>query len=460
MKKLFLIPFLAIALSLGLQASEQPFPLRQGGTWCVLGDSITHRGTYHQDVELFYLTRYPETPFQVINCGVGGDSARGALRRLGWDCLDHKPSVVSVMLGMNDVNRNLYDATNSPSPEIDRMKADADASYRSNMASLTSLITNSGARLILITPSIFDDKGDLKATNKPGCAAALTRYANDVKTLAAQRGAEVVDFNGPMTVINVSIQKTNASATIVGPDRVHPGSVGHFVMAYEFLKAQKPRALVSLIGVDASTGKSAGCEECRVSGITASPDEVSFTCLEKALPYPVTDEKKPALGLVPFMDEFNREILKVTGLKLGSYQLLIDNTPIRTYTAENLASGVNLSLEQTPQSNQALRVAEIMQKKWDAALKLRNIAAFEYAAWPAPHSASDNNQDSIKVKIDEFLKKNTAEKIAVKGREYLELKPREAEFKKTVSDATSEAYASAKPIPHRFIIKKTASPSS
>jgi hypothetical protein len=160
------------------------------------------------------------------------------------------------------------------------------------------------------------------------------------------------------------------------------------------------------------------------------------------------------------MDEFNREILKVTGLKPGSYQLLIDNTPIRTYTAENLASGVNLSLEQTPQSNQALRVAGIMQKKWDAALKLRNIAAFEYAAWPAPHSASDNNQDSIKVKIDEFLKKNTAEKIAVKGREYLELKPREAEFKKTVSDATSEAYASAKPIPHRFIIKKTASPSS
>jgi lysophospholipase L1-like esterase len=461
MKKFLLIPVLALTCTLGLQATEGSFPFKNGDVWCALGDSITHGGSYHHDVELFYVTRYPENSLKVINCGVGGDTARGALRRLGWDCLDHKPSVVSVMLGMNDVNRNLYDATNAPSPELERLKADADASYRTNMASLTSLITNTGARLILITPSIFDDTGDLKATNKPGCAAALTRYANDVKTLAAQRGAEVVDFNGSMTAINTSIQKTNAAGTIVGADRVHPGPVGHFVMAYEFLKAQKPLARVSLIGVDASTGKPAGCERCDVSDIKAKPDEVSFTCLEKSLPYPVPDEKKPALGLVLLMDELNGEILKVTGLKAGSYQLVIDDIPIRTYTAEKLASGVNISAEQTPQSNQALLVAEILKKKWDAALKLRNIAAFEYAVWPhATHSGSAGEGDLMKGKIQEYLAKNPPEKMVAKSRVYDEIKPQENELKKSLLDATAEAYATAKPTPHRFVIKKieTASP--
>jgi lysophospholipase L1-like esterase len=460
MKKSLLVPVLALACSLSLQATEESFPFKDGDTWCALGDSITHRGTYHQNVELFYVTRYPENSLKAINCGVGGDTARGALRRLGWDCLDYKPSVVSVMLGMNDLSRNLYDATNVPSAEVEGLKASADEAYRTNMASLTSLITNSGARLILITPSIFDDTGDLKATNKPGCGAALTRYANDIKALALQRGAMVVDFNGPMTVINASIQKTNPAGTIVGPDRVHPGPVGHFVMAYEFLKAQKPRARVSTIGVDASTGKADGCEECEVSGITTTPGEVAFTCLEKALPYPVTEEVKPALDYVPFMNEFNGEILKVTGLKPGSYQLSIDDVPVRSYTADNLAAGVNLSSEQTPQSNQSLRIAELLKKKWDAAVKLRNIAALEYAAWPVPHSATDIDQDSMKVKIEEFLKKNTAEKIAAKGREYHDLKPREAEFRKTVTDASAEAYSAAKSIPHRFVIKKTATPSS
>jgi hypothetical protein len=161
------------------------------------------------------------------------------------------------------------------------------------------------------------------------------------------------------------------------------------------------------------------------------------------------------------MDEFNGEILKVTGLKAGSYQLSIDDMPIRSYSAENLAAGVNLSPEQTPQSNQALRVAEILKKKWDAAGKLRNIAAFEYAVWPqATHSGSAGEGDLMKAKIQEFLSKNPPEKMLAKSRVYDEIKPQENELKKSVLDATAEAYAVAKPAAHRFVIKKseTASP--
>jgi len=457
-KNFLLTLFLALSLSLRLSAGEVATPFKDGDRWCVLGDSITHGGSYHKEVELFYVTRFPEKSLEVINCGISGDTARGALKRLGWDCLDHKPSVVSVMLGMNDVGRSLYDTTNAPGAELDAKRTMVVETYRTNMAGLTSRITNSGARLILITPSIFDDTGELKATNKPGCAAALTRCAHEVESLAVQRGASVVDFNGPMTEITAAIQKTNPSATIIGPDRVHPGSVGHFIMAYEVLKAQKPHGEVSMIGVDAVTGKPAGCEGCEVTEIKASSNELSFICLEKALPYPVTDAIRPALQLVPFMNEFNREILKVTGLKPGSYDLSIDEFPVRAYTADELAGGVNLASEQTPQVKQALGIQEILKRKWNAAGKLRSIAAFEYRVWPdAPHSGTSEEQESMKLKIQAYLGKAADTNSVAKGQEYNDLKIGEAGLKKAVVDVGTQAHVAAKPIPHHFIIKKTLS---
>ena len=84
------------------------FPVFQSGArWCALGDSITQEGWYHHFVELFYRTRFPARPLQVVNCGIAGDNAAGALKRLRRDCLDANPTVVSVMLGMNDVGWEL-----------------------------------------------------------------------------------------------------------------------------------------------------------------------------------------------------------------------------------------------------------------------------------------------------------------------------------------------------------------
>lgn len=460
MKKSVLLLISALCL-LQFSSAQSSTSFSNGDRWCALGDSITHGGSYHREVEVFYVTRFPESKLEVINCGIGGDRASGALRRLSWDCLDHKPTVVSVMLGMNDVNRNLYDASNIPSSQLEALKGEANGAYRTNMATLTSLITNSGARLILITPSIFDDTGQLKATNKPGCAAALSRFAHEVESLAAQRGALLVDFNGPMTTINTAVQKTNASASIVGPDRVHPGPVGHFVMAYEFLKAQKPSGDVSRIGVDAASGKAVSCDNCDLTDIKATPEELSFTCLEKSLPFPLTDEIKGALDFVPFNSEFNRETLKVSGLKPGSYKLSIDGNPIRNYTADELASGVNLATEQTPQLKQAEEVRKILGKKWAAAAKIRSIAAMENGVGgSSPHSDGASEAATMKSKIDSWALVHTTDRDILSLKAYNESKPNESALNKTLLDTAAEAHAAAKPFPHQFALKKVPTPAS
>jgi hypothetical protein len=86
-----------------------------GDRWCALGDSITEGGYYHRYVELFYLTRFPQRKLDVVDCGIRGDTAPRATQRVQWDCLWAKPSVVSVMLGMNDVGWNLI---RLPAPEL------------------------------------------------------------------------------------------------------------------------------------------------------------------------------------------------------------------------------------------------------------------------------------------------------------------------------------------------------
>ena len=86
MKKL-LLNTLLIVCAATVQANADAMPacaarptvpqFQTGDRWCVLGDSITHAGSYHQQIELFHLTRHPAQPLEVINCGVGGDSAPG-----------------------------------------------------------------------------------------------------------------------------------------------------------------------------------------------------------------------------------------------------------------------------------------------------------------------------------------------------------------------------------------------
>ena len=81
---------------------------KSGDTVCFLGDSITHGGQFHEFLQLFYATRYPNIALTFFNCGISGDNAEGMSYRFKDDVLMHNPSHVFFMTGMNDVIRTLY----------------------------------------------------------------------------------------------------------------------------------------------------------------------------------------------------------------------------------------------------------------------------------------------------------------------------------------------------------------
>ena len=118
-RRFFLLQCLAL-LALGATRADQTpkdrnsavRPFEPGDRVCSLGDSITKGGSYHQLLEIFYAVRFPDRTTDFFNCGVGGDRANAILSaqrfRLETDVLGHNPTVIVVMLGMNDVERNLY----------------------------------------------------------------------------------------------------------------------------------------------------------------------------------------------------------------------------------------------------------------------------------------------------------------------------------------------------------------
>ena len=78
------------------------------------------------------------------------------------------------------------------------------------------------------------------------------------------------------------------------------------------------------------------------------------------------------------MAEMNQESLKITGLK-GKYKLIIDEVEIGTWSADELANGINLAGEtKTPQYQQALAIMYLNENRWEIERNFRDYAWIQF----------------------------------------------------------------------------------
>ena len=66
---------LLLTLTTWVEAGVPKF--EKGDRVVFIGDSITHGGSYHPNIYLFYATRFPDAQFAAYNCGIAGDTAPG-----------------------------------------------------------------------------------------------------------------------------------------------------------------------------------------------------------------------------------------------------------------------------------------------------------------------------------------------------------------------------------------------
>ncbi len=361
--RLFAAALTCTALGLSAQAqTTAPFALKNGDRVVFYGDSITDQRMYTLLAEQYIVTRFPELNVRFVHSGWGGDRVTGGGGgpidlRLDRDVTAYKPSVVTVMLGMNDASYRLFDEG------IFKTYADG---YKHLVEKVKK--DNPGVRLTLIQPSPFDDV-TRPETFPGGYNAVLLRYSSFVGQLAGGVGATVADLNNPVVEMLKKAQATDpANAAKIIPDRVHPDWGGHLIMAACLLKSWNAPALVSSVSVDAASGKTTAQNAKATAATTSQGGILSWGCKENALPFPLSSPNQGtaaaynlAVASSDFVEALDKEMLTVTNLAAPRYTLKIDGKPVGEFAKEQLAAGVNLATLNTPMFQQAQLVARLTQ---------------------------------------------------------------------------------------------------
>ena len=356
MRRLFCIAILVLCClgpSVLPSANAQSFYLKAGDTVVFYGDSITAQNLYNQWVELYTATRFPSMRVHFYGAGVGGDRVSGGIggpidERLSRDVFAHKPTVVTVMLGMNDGG---YRAT------TDEIQSAYTKGYEHL---LESIHTNApGARITLLGPSPFDEV-TRPAEFPGGYNAVMLHFADLDQELARKNSGTFINLNPAVVAV---LRKAQALDPFVGklilPDRVHPEVIAHWVMAETLLKGWNAPALVSSVTIDARSNKMADAQNATVDHVEREGGVLRWTETEKSLPLAFTRKNEIEallLDLTDIQQQLNQEPLRVTGLEAGQYKLAIDDKAVGTFSAEELLKGINLADYPTPMWQQSQRV--------------------------------------------------------------------------------------------------------
>lgn len=354
-----LLAYAALLLHAGGFQSHVPFnPFETGDRVAFLGDSITASGDYVHMIRLFYATRFPDRPLRLYNCGIGGARAETSWPRIDADCLDIDPSMVVVMLGMNDTGGGIE-------------------KYRDYMTRIMDRIAKETERkLALIVSSPYDLTAELEGAKAAGKNDTIRTFGLWLTEQGRERQVPVIDFNTPMLRINAERQKTDPAFSIIGPDRVHPGARGHMVMTYCFLRGQGIKGPVARVEIDAATG-AAKAEKASVQGVKTGDGELSFVYEPKSVPYPAEalPFKSPDEEWVPFTEDLNREWLVVRGLEKGSWSLTMAGRSVGEFTADELAAGIDLARQTNgPSYRHAHEIFAVARQVEEAERNLRAIA--------------------------------------------------------------------------------------
>jgi lysophospholipase L1-like esterase len=426
-------------------------PFADGEVVVFVGDSITHDGRWHRCIADFYATRYPDRHIVFINAGIAGDNASGTLLRVDADVLRWKPSTAVVMLGMNDCGRDAYRPGSDTDQQMLAIRERSLTNYHDNMLKLATQLRAATRHLILITPSPYEDTAKLIAPNLPGANGGLRRGAEMVSGIADSTKAALVDVHAPMTAMNLDGQRQDPAFSLIGPDRVHPASPGHLVMAWLLLKAQGVPALVSRTEIDAKT-RSAQAEHAAVSAATFSDGSITFTLAGKCLPFPITDDARPALAYTSIEADLDREELMVANLADGLWRIEIDGAAIGNYGAADLGKGVNLALvNKTPQYRQALLVQMMNEERRNLEQRLRSVAMVEYRLFK---SGEVDLSDPAKVMaaIDQRLAAKPAEWIRKVLEECRSSRAQVPALREQVLAMSETIRLAAQPKPHTYRI--------
>ena len=315
------------------RAAGAEYAVRDGDTVVFLGDSITAARTYGKVIEQYTLLRFPDRKVRFVNAGKGGETARGSLARLDEAVFGQGATLVTVAYGVNDIGWG--------------MRADEPhkREYLDALAELIERCRRRGVRVYVCSAAITAEEPE-KAER-----GFLQSMCDEGLALARERGAGAIDVQRSMRAVQRRVLAANASqadpakhARLHAADGIHLNELGQMAMAHAILKGLGAPADVSSATLDAATATVVGAEGCKVTDVQAAGGGgLRFTRLDERLPLNLEPLWMLHGMYVPIVDDLNRYTLAIRNLPDGRYAVTAGGRPLGTWTAAELARGVNLA---------------------------------------------------------------------------------------------------------------------
>ncbi|MEX2579122.1 MAG: SGNH/GDSL hydrolase family protein [Verrucomicrobiales bacterium] len=180
------------------------------------GDSVTgvyyHTGghrAYPDLLEEALRQIHPEADVAVVNSGKSGHTTANGLRRIARDVLAHRPHLVVVMFGLNDVAKLPIH------------------SYRRNLADIVSKCRNAGAEVVLCTPNAV-------TTTDERPVEKVIEYCEVVRAVANERGVPLCDVYAAFAELR---DRDPEAWRLAMSDEIHPNLAGHRFIAEQLALA-------------------------------------------------------------------------------------------------------------------------------------------------------------------------------------------------------------------------------
>ncbi len=202
--------------------------LKKGDTVLFQGDSITDAGRGRENDTLgwgyanytaaLFNSLYPELEVKFINRGISGNRTSDLCDRWQDDCIDLKPDVLSILIGINDTWRR-FDS-NTPT---------TDEQYYENFKKiLISTRKELGdISIIILEPFVMPYPEDRLAWRED-----LDPKIQKARQLAREFGAIYIPLDGIFAQNSIAVHPSYWAA-----DGVHPTDAGHALIARHWIDA-------------------------------------------------------------------------------------------------------------------------------------------------------------------------------------------------------------------------------
>lgn len=192
------------------------------------GDSVTDAGRSRTDdtelgggypmfISSWIAAARPAEIYRFLNRGISGNRVKDLKERWTEDCIDLKPDVVSIMIGINDTWRK-FDSNDPTS--VEQFEAD----YRCILSRVRDELHST---IVLIEPFVLPVDPAQENWRED-----LDPKINVVRKLAREFGAILIPMDGILAA--ASAERESA---FWASDGVHPTNAGHCLIAQSWLRA-------------------------------------------------------------------------------------------------------------------------------------------------------------------------------------------------------------------------------